>query len=321
MDVGCSSPLDVGRSSSLSTTKTPWLRKRSRCSGAVANLCCLFVQEDPSPPAETLGILAFDAAKTMCRLLSLYHSLTDHEILRLRRHVLRSRSLSRLNSADECFLLSLACAERLEDLHLAAKHLEDLSSRCSSPRTPPPPSSTSPPATSSSRSTPWRSWWPPPAASTAPWSPSLRWKPPSGSSNAGATSSQPRPQGQGRMLRRQDPLPPATILYFKQSPSRNRTFDKVVSLMAESPPSFTTESAPSSAPSSPASFLPNTTSPCSPQPPTSRTASAAYEDSVKKHGKKGPPTANGVFQLHSQGDSMDEEHPTSMGLFAIINNI
>ncbi|KAL2327151.1 hypothetical protein Fmac_020578 [Flemingia macrophylla] len=87
-----------------------------------------------TPPRrrETLDS-AFDAAKTMCRLLSLYHSLTDHEILRLRRHVLRSSSLSRLNSVDECFLLSLACVERLEDLHLVAERLEDLSSRYSSP--------------------------------------------------------------------------------------------------------------------------------------------------------------------------------------------
>nr|KYP51771.1 hypothetical protein KK1_026432 [Cajanus cajan] len=101
----------------------------ARCPGA-ANLCCLFFQDEPSPP-ETLGILAFDAAKTMCRLLSLYNSLSDAEILRLRRHVLRSRSLSRLNSSDECFLLSLACAERLEDLHLAAAAVARLSRRCS----------------------------------------------------------------------------------------------------------------------------------------------------------------------------------------------
>ncbi|XP_014496662.1 uncharacterized protein LOC106758233 [Vigna radiata var. radiata] len=99
------------------------------CPGA-ANLCCLFIQDEPSPP-ETLGVLAFDAAKTMCRLLSLYNSLTPQEIVHLRRNIIRSKSVSSLNSRDECFLLTLACAERLEDLNLAAATVSRLAARCS----------------------------------------------------------------------------------------------------------------------------------------------------------------------------------------------
>ncbi|RDX63797.1 hypothetical protein CR513_57726, partial [Mucuna pruriens] len=104
-------------------------RRMARCPGA-ANLCCLFFHDDESPP-ETLGVLAFDAAKTMCRLVSLYNSLADAEIVRLRRHVIKSKSVSHLNSSDECFLLSLACAERLEDLNLAAAAVSRLGRRCS----------------------------------------------------------------------------------------------------------------------------------------------------------------------------------------------
>ncbi|KAK7395253.1 hypothetical protein VNO78_15804 [Psophocarpus tetragonolobus] len=99
------------------------------CNGT-ANLCCLFFQEDPSSAA-TLGILAFDAAKTMCRLVSLYNSLSHHEILHLRRRIIRSKSVSKLNSSDECFLLTLACAERLEELNLAAANVSRLAARCS----------------------------------------------------------------------------------------------------------------------------------------------------------------------------------------------
>ncbi|KAG5009838.1 hypothetical protein JHK87_018353 [Glycine soja] len=103
----------------------------ARCPGAAANLCCLFFHHNQSPPPETLGILAFDAAKTMCRLISLYNSLHHQEILHLRRHIIRSKSVSNLNSRDECFLLTLACAERLEDLNLSAATVYHLATRCS----------------------------------------------------------------------------------------------------------------------------------------------------------------------------------------------
>ncbi|KAL2569629.1 hypothetical protein GLYMA_18G185600v4 [Glycine max] len=105
----------------------------ARCPGAAANLCCLFFHHhhEPSPPPDTLGILAFDAAKTMCRLVSLYNSHDHQEILHLRRHVIRSKSVSKLNSRDECFLLTLACAKRLEDLNLSAATVSRLATRCS----------------------------------------------------------------------------------------------------------------------------------------------------------------------------------------------
>ncbi|MED6198624.1 hypothetical protein PIB30_068225 [Stylosanthes scabra] len=101
----------------------------STCQGA--NLCFLFFrEEEPVPESGILGVLAFDTAKTMCRLVSLYKSLTDVEILKLRRHVIRSKGVSYLNSQQECFLLNLACAERLEDLDLAAATMSRLCASC-----------------------------------------------------------------------------------------------------------------------------------------------------------------------------------------------
>ncbi|XP_058751202.1 protein PSK SIMULATOR 1-like [Vicia villosa] len=102
----------------------------ARCQGST--LCFTFFHIEEPSPLETLGILSFDAVKTMCRLVSLYKSLTDVEIHKLRRHVIKSRGVANLNSPDECFLLNLACAERLEDLNLAAAAVSRLGSRCSS---------------------------------------------------------------------------------------------------------------------------------------------------------------------------------------------
>lgn len=96
-----------------------------------SNLCCIFFYEDEPSPSETLDVLAFDATKTMCRLVSLYKSLTDVEIHKLRHHIIKSKGVSHLNSPDEFFLLNLACAERLEDLNLAAAAVSRLGSRCS----------------------------------------------------------------------------------------------------------------------------------------------------------------------------------------------
>lgn len=80
---------------------------------------------------KTLGILAFETAKTMSRLLSLYKSISDEEISRLKSDVIRSKGVAFLNSGDEGFLLSLACAERLEDLDRAAAAVSRLGKKCS----------------------------------------------------------------------------------------------------------------------------------------------------------------------------------------------
>ncbi|XP_058734581.1 uncharacterized protein LOC131606352 [Vicia villosa] len=83
------------------------------------------------PEAETLGILAFDAAKTMCRLVSLFNSLSDEEITRLHTDVITSKGVTYLNSSQENFLLNLAAAERLEELDNTAATVSRLGQKCS----------------------------------------------------------------------------------------------------------------------------------------------------------------------------------------------
>ncbi|CAL5210972.1 unnamed protein product [Lathyrus oleraceus] len=84
-----------------------------------------------SSEVETLGILAFDAAKTMCRLVSLFNSLSDDEINKLHCDVIKSKGVTYLNSSQENFLLHLAAAERLEELDNAAAAVSRLGQKCS----------------------------------------------------------------------------------------------------------------------------------------------------------------------------------------------
>lgn len=85
------------------------------------------------PAADTLGILAFDAGKTMGCLVSLYNSLSDEETTKLRRKVIKSKGVAYLNSQQEWFLLNLAAAERLEELDAAASTVSRLGRKCSDP--------------------------------------------------------------------------------------------------------------------------------------------------------------------------------------------
>ncbi|KAH7553728.1 hypothetical protein ACOSP7_029442 [Xanthoceras sorbifolium] len=86
------------------------------------------LQDKPTPL--TLGILSFEAAKTMSRLISMYASLSDDEFANLREGAIKSRGVAFLNSNDETFLLNVACAEKIEDLNRAVGTVCRLSQKC-----------------------------------------------------------------------------------------------------------------------------------------------------------------------------------------------
>ncbi|MBA0579590.1 hypothetical protein Gorai_021841 [Gossypium raimondii] len=83
-----------------------------------------------SPNKSTLQILAFEAAKTMSRLVALYKSLSDDEMFKLRKGPMKSLGVAFLNSMDESYLLGLACKEKLEDLGHAVVVVSRLSKQC-----------------------------------------------------------------------------------------------------------------------------------------------------------------------------------------------
>ncbi|KAJ1696077.1 hypothetical protein LUZ63_004589 [Rhynchospora breviuscula] len=85
------------------------------------------------PPSDHhLGILAFEAAATMARLISIHNSLASPHLRHLRSDM-RSQAISYLISPDQPYLLRLACADILSDLDRAADAVSRLSLRCSSP--------------------------------------------------------------------------------------------------------------------------------------------------------------------------------------------
>lgn len=82
----------------------------------------------------SLNIIAFDTAKAMSRLISLYRSLTDKELSRFRWETLTSEGVTYLNIDDEGrthHLLSLAGSERLEALDKTVSSIADLGKNCS----------------------------------------------------------------------------------------------------------------------------------------------------------------------------------------------
>lgn len=66
----------------------------------------------------------------MSRLVALYKSLSDQEISNLKDNVVKSKGVTYLNSTEESFLYSLACAERLEDLDCTAVAIGRLGQKC-----------------------------------------------------------------------------------------------------------------------------------------------------------------------------------------------
>uniref|UniRef100_A0A0E0DSF1 DUF668 domain-containing protein n=1 Tax=Oryza meridionalis TaxID=40149 RepID=A0A0E0DSF1_9ORYZ len=78
----------------------------------------------------SLGILAFEAASTMTKLLSLHRSLSEKEVARLRSSTMRAAGVEYLSSTDQAFLLRLACAEAVAALDAAAAAVARLGVRC-----------------------------------------------------------------------------------------------------------------------------------------------------------------------------------------------
>ncbi|XP_072957550.1 protein PSK SIMULATOR 1 [Typha angustifolia] len=83
--------------------------------------------------ATKVGILSFEVANAMSRAVNLYRSLSDSELSRLRSETFSSHGVRLLVSSHDPFLLSLALAEKLDDLNRVASVASRLGRRCSHP--------------------------------------------------------------------------------------------------------------------------------------------------------------------------------------------
>lgn len=78
----------------------------------------------------SVGVLAFEIAGLMSKLLHLWQSLSDKSIIRVRNDSISLEGVRKIVSNDEAFLLGLACAEMVENLRHVAKSFSRISKRC-----------------------------------------------------------------------------------------------------------------------------------------------------------------------------------------------
>ncbi|CAN1159002.1 Protein PSK SIMULATOR 1 [Linum perenne] len=86
----------------------------------------------PRPTSKpTVGILCFEIAGLMTKLIHLWHSLSDKNVIRLKNESISLQGVRKIVSNDESFLLGVACAELVENLRLVAKSVSRVAStRC-----------------------------------------------------------------------------------------------------------------------------------------------------------------------------------------------
>ncbi|KAL1822826.1 hypothetical protein ACET3Z_009604 [Daucus carota] len=84
----------------------------------------------PVTKKSSLGVIAFEIAGLMSKLLHLWQSLSDKNIMRLKNESICLEGVRKIVSNDEDFLLSLACAEIVENLRVISRALSRISSKC-----------------------------------------------------------------------------------------------------------------------------------------------------------------------------------------------
>ncbi|KAL7081200.1 hypothetical protein ACP275_14G024800 [Erythranthe tilingii] len=82
---------------------------------------------------QIIGILSFEVANVMSKILNLHKSLSEHDFLNLKNEILNSDGIKTLISGDPDHLLHLALLEKLDDLNRAAAVVSRLGKKCTVP--------------------------------------------------------------------------------------------------------------------------------------------------------------------------------------------
>ncbi|CAK9313382.1 unnamed protein product [Citrullus colocynthis] len=80
-----------------------------------------------------IGVLAFEIASLMSKLVHLWQSLSDKQVGRLREEINNSLGIKKLVSDDDEYIVRLICAEMTESLAHVAKSVARLGKKCSDP--------------------------------------------------------------------------------------------------------------------------------------------------------------------------------------------
>ncbi|KAJ7979910.1 DUF668 domain-containing protein/DUF3475 domain-containing protein [Quillaja saponaria] len=82
---------------------------------------------------QVIGILSFEVANLMSKIVHLHKSLSELEISKLKNEILNLEGVRNLVSSDEAYLLELALAEKLEELNRVSSVVSRLGKKCSEP--------------------------------------------------------------------------------------------------------------------------------------------------------------------------------------------
>lgn len=90
-------------------------------------------KQNPSQERQIIGILSFEVANVMSKIMNLHKSLSDNEVSKLKNEILKSDGIRTLVSGDEKQLLELAVVEKLDELSRIAGVVSRLGKKCSIP--------------------------------------------------------------------------------------------------------------------------------------------------------------------------------------------
>ncbi|KAK9914119.1 hypothetical protein M0R45_037915 [Rubus argutus] len=80
--------------------------------------------------SKNVGVLAFEIAGLMSKLLHLWQSLSDKNMIRLHNESINLEGVRKIVSNDDAFLLGLACAELVENIRFLANSVARISHKC-----------------------------------------------------------------------------------------------------------------------------------------------------------------------------------------------
>lgn len=85
------------------------------------------------PDKRIIGILAYEVASLMSRLINLWNGLSDRGIDRLKEEILNSTGVRKIVSENDDYLMGLALAEIIENLEFVMRSTARLGKRCADP--------------------------------------------------------------------------------------------------------------------------------------------------------------------------------------------
>ncbi|CDY14148.1 BnaC02g02650D [Brassica napus] len=83
---------------------------------------------------DVLGVLAFEVASLLSKLVHLWQSLSDKNVARLRQEITRSAGIKKLVSDDDDFIVRLIRDEMMENVENVAKAVARLAVKCNDPK-------------------------------------------------------------------------------------------------------------------------------------------------------------------------------------------